>query len=554
MKQWNKRILFVLAAVLSVALFITACGGGDGHDPRAFQDVPVGDWRTPFENTVNVTAVGDQGAHWTFEGNDSIEDSPWTRLFYDELNIQVEFLWTSIDEYETRLNLDIAAGNLADVFFIPSGVSLLFYQLQADGMLLDLTHAYRNYASQRIRDFELVDPYTIQGFTIDGNIYGIPRYYYGQIDQPWHLWVRNDWYGAAGSPNIRTVADLENLARTFMDDHGAAYGIAVAYNLQWLFRTAPMFGAYVGDIHDHQYFWMPDETGRLRPCISFPEFQDALAGWARWFEEGLISPDFATMTNARVEEDIVNGVVGIQPWWQWWGWMNGPSIATLQGDDALFYPHNLPTVAGDRPARGQIFFPNHGVHVASADFENPAALMKILSMVDHMRGSPDANLTDEQIRYFMDGDREHAMTSTFSIIDPHTDMVQFEYVERAIRTGDSSQLFTSGMLQKYSQSMLWLNHRDTNGIGAFLQMGFDGSAYARSQHLFDNGWTIQTALWGLQPAEFQAAGATGDIILEQATQIIMGNRPVSDWPAILEQWYAQGGQLKEDIMNEMFGN
>jgi len=556
MKKLHKHLMFVAVTILAGTLLFAACGGNDndGHDPRAFQEVPAGDWNTPFAQPVNVTAVGNQGAHWAFASGDSVAYSPWTRLFAEELNIHVDFLWTSVEEYDTRLNMDIAAGNIPDVFHIPTANILLFNQLLDAGMLLDLTDAYNNYASQRIRDFQNMDPYTIQGFMRDGRIYGIPRYYYGQIDQPWHMWIRNDWHQAAGSPEIRTVADLENLARYFMDVHGASYGIAVANDLQWLFRTAPMFGAYIGNVMDHQYFWMPDETGRLRPGISFPEFMVALEHWQRWFAEGIISADFATMDNPRVEEDIVNGLVGIQPWWQWWGWMNGPTITALQGEDAIFYPFNLPTLDGN-PARGQIFFPNLGVIVASAEFENPAALMKILSMVEHMRASPDANLTPEQLSYFMDDDREHSMTDTFSIINPATDMEQFIYVAEALRTGDSSQLFTTGMQQKYTQSMAWINNREPHGIGAYLQMGAgDRSAYARSQHLFDNNRTVQTGLWGPLPPEFAAAGTTGDLILEEVTQIIMGNRPVSHFETVLEQWYAQGGQLKEDIVNELFGN
>ena len=556
MMKVRKRLIFVLATVLACTLFLVACGTGDGgvQDGRAFQEVPEGPWYTPFANPVHITAVGNLGPHWTFLPGDDVNYNPWIRLYRERLNVYVNFEWTAIDDYETRLNMDIAAGNLPDVFHIPTANILLFNQLLDAGMLLDLTDAYHNYASQRIRDFELMDPYTIQGFMRDGRIYGLPRYYYGQIDQPWHLWIRDDWHRAAGSPEIRTVADLENLARYFMAEHGAAYGIAVENSLQWLFRTAPMFGAYIGNVHDHQYFWMPDETGRLRPCISFPEFMVALEHWQRWFAEGIISADFATMDNHRVEEDIVNGLVGIQPWWQWWGWMNGPSIVALQSDDALFYPFNFPTIDGARPARGQIFFPNLGVIVASAEFQNPAALMKVLSLLDHYRFSPYANLTPEQLSYFMDQDREHSMTDTFSMIDPSTDMLQYIYVQEALRTGDDSRLFTTGMHQKFQQSLAWINNREPHGIGAYLQMGTDRSAYARSQHLFDNDWIVQTALWGPIPPEFAEAGATGDLILEEVMQIIMGNRPVSHFETVLEQWYAQGGQLKEDIVNELFGS
>jgi len=524
-----------------------------GHDPRAFQSVPAGDWNTPFENPVHITAVGTQGVNWHFEGNDDMHNNPWIRLYAEELNVHLNWEWLAIDDYPTRLNMAIAADDLPDIFHIPIDMPRTFHQLQAAGTLQDLTDPFNNYMSDRIRNFRDIDPDTFEVYTVDGRLYGIPRLYYGQIDQPWHMWIRKDWYEAEGSPEIRTVADLENLARAFMDNHGASYGFAVDNDLEWLFRMAPMFGAYIGDIHHNQYFWRPDDTGRLRPGIAFPEFMTALETWQRWFAEGLISADFVTMTPTRAHEDVVNGLTGIQAWWQWWGWMNGPTIVGLQNNDAYFIPFNLPTVSGNEPARGQLFFPNRDVLVAHRDFENPAAWMKVLSLVDHMIFSPDANLNPDQLGYFMHDGREHAMGPSFKIIDPHADMLQMINVQRALDTGDTSELFTTGMQFKYTDSRAWLESQTPGGLGAFLQMGFAGSAYSRSQHLFDTGRIVQNSLWGMLPEEFDQAGSTGDLILEEVMQIIMGVQPVSHFETVLEQWYSLGGQIKEDAVNLHFG-
>jgi len=578
----KKKLLALLLATLMIVSIFAACTNnndapavdtpavdtpavdtptapaGDLEPTREHVPPPEGDWMTPFDQPVKILAAAEQGLNWYFQDGDDINNNPWTRLYAEYLNVHVEFDWTTTaDEFDTRLNLAIAAGNLPDVFHIPRTADpRLFHELQEAGMLLDLTDYYNNpsFTSQRIRDHETVDPYTIQGFTVDGRVYGIPRYYYGQIDQPWHMWVRKDWYEAAGSPEIRTVADLEALMHTFIDDFGAAYGIGVNDEMQWLFRTAPMFGAYLGDIHNNEYFWRADETGRLRPGIAFPEFLTALEYWARWFDEGLISPDFMTLGEwAGAQEDIVNGRVGMHAWWQWWGWYSGPSIVGLQNDDAYFIPFNLPTVEGDRPARGQIFFPNTSVTVASADFQNPAALMKVISLVDHYTFSPDTPITRDQLVYFMDQGREHAMTQIFQIIDPSADMLQFQYVLHALETGDDSALFTAGMLSKFQDSLVWINEQDPHGLGAFLQMGFPGAAYARSQHLFDNGWTVQTALWGPPLAEFVGAGTPHDILMEEIMLIITGVQPVEHFNTVLEQWYAAGGQIMEDAVNDHFG-
>jgi len=585
----KKNLFRCIALLFTVVMLVAACAPADtpaeadpadpgatatpapgtgtepGQDPpaaatqgtREFVEPPPGHWDQPFSETVRITAVAPHGTNWHFRDGDDVNNNPWTRLYLDRLNVEVVFDWTVVDGYAERLNMAILARDLPDVWNIGADSdSRLFNQLQADGMLLDLTDAYRTYASQRIQDFEITDPLTIQNFMVDGRVYGLPRLYYGQIDQPWHMWVRKDWYEAAGSPEIRTVADLENLMRTFMTDQGAAYGIGVNDNMQWLLRTAPMWGAYIGNIHNNEYFWMPDATGRLRPGISFPEFEVALENWARWFSEGFISPEFMMMGEwgGRAQEDIVNGVVGMHAWWQWWGWYSGPAIVdNLRNNDAYFIPFNMPTVDGAQPARGQIFYPNFDVLVANADFQNPAAWMRVLSLVDHMIFSPDANLSPDELEYYMLHGMEHAMAFPFKIIDPQTDMLQYIHVLHALETGDTSELFTTGMQFKHRDSLAWLNDQESTGLGAYLQMGFDGSAYARSQHLFDIGRVVTTAMWGVAPPEFADAGTTGDILMEEIMAIIMGIRPASDWPQILEQWYAQGGQIKEDAVNLHFG-
>jgi len=543
----KKYLIGSIAVVLLLALTVACGGGSEGR----FVEPPA-NWDDPYSETVKMTAVSAHGTNWSFEGDDDINNNPWTRLYKDKLNIEVSFDWTSTDEYDTRLNMAISAGNLPDVWYIPNTMDpRTFNQLQEQDMILDITDAYNNYASARIRGFENADPYTIQGYIVDGKLYGVPRYYYGQIDQPWHLWIRKDWYEAEGSPEIRTVEDMENLARAFMNNHGAAYGIGVDSDLQWLLRSAPMFGAYVGNIHENSYFWIPDSTGRLKPGITFPEFEVALARWADWFEEGLISPEFPAMEPwGRGQEDVIMGRMGMHVWWQWWGWY-GHNVVVDQGDDSYFIPFNLPTLDGNGIARGQIFYPNTGVVVANKDFNNPAALMKVQALVDVMKAT-DVGLTSEEVRYYFDEGREHTVTMNFHIIDPTAEQVQYEHVLHALQTGDDSNLFTPVMKSKFDSSLDWLDNKNPAGLGAYLQMGFDGSAYARSQHLFDTNNVIRTSMWGLPPAEFANVGASGDILMENLMAIIMGHRPASDWPQVIDQWYAQGGQIKEDAVNAHF--
>ncbi len=521
---------------------------------REFVEVPAGDWKTPYAQTVNITGAMSMGQDWVFENGDDVHNNPWTRAWKDELNIEVTWDWveTGGSQYDTKLNMSIAAGDVPDAFKVNY---VQYRQLRAADLLLDVGEEYRTVASQRIRDYEKEDPDTIKLTSEGDSIYAIPNYYYGQIDAPKWLWVRKDWYEAAGSPELKTVADFENLAKQFVAEHGG-YGMGIDNALTYLYMTGPMFGVYLGDYGaaSNPYFWYKDDTGRIKAGETHPEMKTALANWTRWFQEGILSADFANTDDNRMNEEIVNGKTGFQPFWQWQGWMNGPNLVAAQGsNDAYMIPLPFPTMDGSQ-VLGQIGFPNGANIVVSKECKNPAAVLKLLSFTDYVMFDPNTVLTEEEFKGFTDGQREHA-PGAFTIIDPRADMLQYEHVSEAMKTGDTSKLFTAGMKKKYADSIAWRDEQNPGGLGAYLQQGrIDGSSYYLSKKLLDAGHVIRTDLWGPPPEAFDQTANTSDVLAMGFTQIIMGARPIDDYEAIIAEWYAGGGQILEDAVNAEYGN
>lgn len=550
----RKQSLFlrITVLVLCIAMACPAISLGEATGTRDEVPIPEGDWMAPYETVVNITTVKGTGVDQVFDDGDNHTNNPWTRAWRDRLGIEVTYDW--IDDgntqYDTKLNMTIASGKLPDVFKCNY---VQFRQLMQAGLLLDITDYYNNNTSQRIRDYEKTDPDTIKLSTVDGRIYGIPAYYYGIIDQPKDLWVRKDWYEAEGSPEVKTLEDFENLCKVFKEKYGA-YGIALNNTLENLFMTGPMFGVYLGNPANanSQYFWYKDDTGRIKAGIAHEEFKTALTYWAKWYNDGIISPDFANFDTNKMNQDIVNGKAAMQPYYQWQGWANGPNLVAAQGsNDAYMIPLPLPTMDGSQ-VLGQIGFPNNQVIVVAKTCKNPAAVMKLLSFTDYIMFDPDTKMTEEEFRGFTDGQREH-VPGAVEIIDPQADMIQFEHVLHALKTGDTSELFTAGMKKKHGDSLSWINDKNTGGLGAYLQQGFDGCAYARSKFLIDNDFLKRTDVWGPVPEAFDKTVNTIDVILNGVMEIIMGIRPVEDYDAILADWYAQGGQIMEDAINEQYG-
>ncbi|HHT07880.1 MAG TPA: extracellular solute-binding protein [Clostridiales bacterium] len=544
------RTLLAMLLVLSIMPLTAAFAQTIGT--REAQPIPEGDWKTPYPTVVNITTVKGAGADLVFEDGDSHTNNPWTRAWLDQLGIEVTHEWVDDGntQYDTKLNMTIATGNLPDVFKVNY---VQFRQLVQADLLLDLTDYYNENLSQRIRDYEKTDPDTIKQSTVNGRIYGIPEYYYGIIDQPKDLWIRKDWYEDAGSPELKTIEDFENLAKLFMEKYGG-YGLAIENKLENLFMTGPMFGVYLGNPANAnaQYFWYKDDTGRIKAGIAHPEFKKALTYWAKWYEEGIISPDFANFDVNKMTQDLVNGKAGMQPHYQWQGWHVGPNLVGAQGsDNAYMIPFPFPTEDGSQ-VLGQIGFPNNRVIVVAKTCTNPAAVMKLLSFTDHIMFDPTTKLTEEEFKGYTDGQREHAPGSV-EIIDPMADMIQFEHVLHALKTGETQDLFTAGMQKKYGDSISWIQDKNPGGLGAYLQQGFDGCAYYNSKFLIDNDFLKRTDVWGPPPEEFDKTVNTIDVLLNGVMEIIMGVQPVEYYDTVLANWYAQGGQIMEDAINAQYG-
>ena len=338
-----------------------------------------------------------------------------------------------------------------------------------------------------------------------------------------------------------------------MIEKHCSYAVAVDNTLDYLFMTGPMFDVYLGQPSQGSYFWYKDDDGRIKAGIAHEEFKTALEYWAKWYQEGILSPDFMNYDYNGMNEEVVTGRAAFHPFYQWEGWLNNPNlVAAQQNENAYLIPLQFPTIDGSQ-VLGQVGFPNADVIVVSKTCKNPAAVMKLLSYTDKIMFDPTTVLTEEQFKGFTDGQREH-LPGAFEILDPQADMIQFEHVLYAIESGDTSELFTSGMKKKYGDSISWIENKEPGGLGAFCQQGFEGCSYDLAKYLIDNDYLKRTDMWGPSPEAFDDTVNTMDIISIGVSEIIMGIRPVSDYDDILADWYANGGQIMEDAVNAEYGD
>lgn len=547
------RKTFLSVTMASALILLTACGGGAGGnsaksgpsaspavqevDENGEVDYAFGAYKEP----VTVHTVRAEYSSAQFPQGDDMTQNVWTRAYKERLNIDVVTDWVT-DEYDTKLNLAISSNKLPDVFHV--NASQLQQLIKAD-MIMDLTDIFDQYASEGIKGYMEADPSSYESGMKDGRLYGIPQLHWGFIEQPDFLWIRNDWKEEQGLPDPKTVEDVKNMAIAFKEAYGG-YGIAVDQTLDYLNLLAVGWGA-------HPDMWIPGEDGQLVYGSVQPEMKDAIAEWAEWFKLGIIDPEFGIKDFSAMNAGIVSGKAGIQPYYQWWGYNPGVDLVTNQGTDAIFYPYNIPTVDGSNPVHS-VFFANGVYTVVNKNYAHPEAALKLLNFYAQMLDEGSETETPETLAAFLDKDIAH-VTGAFKIINPQTDYVQYERVSEALQTGDTSAFTTSGMWQKYNNSMEFMNNGTPAAVGDYLQQGAPKSAYGISKTVLDNGEYIETGLKGAPPEQLAKYGSTlDDILTEGFTKIIMGSADIDYFDTVVQNWSTAGGEEVTRAVNEAYGN
>lgn len=553
-KRWISAVIGC-----AVALQLMACGGDnnssqgasvEGTDTAETEEAETGagesgtgeelDIWAPYPETVTITTVTSEYASAGYPEGDDITNNVWTRAYKDEFNVELVTEWVS-DEYNTKINLQIAEGNLPDVFHVNSAQ---LEQLVNADMIWDLTEVFDTYASDLVKGYAAADPESFNAGKRNGKLYGMSQLNWGIIDQPDFVWIRKDWKEEQNLPDPKSMDDVVNICRTFMEAYGG-YGMAAEQKLDHLNLLAVAWGA-------HPDLWLEDENGEIVYGSIQPEMKDAVAAWAEWYKEGILSPDFTTTDFAKMNEDVVAGNVGVEPFYQWWGYNPGVDLVSNLGTEAIFEPYLIPSANGEEVIHS-IFFPGDSYTVVSKKCEHPEAAVKLINyygyMVDESTGVEDP----ETISAFMDNDIKHTV-GAFRILNPDSDYKEYVNVSHALETGDTSGLISSGMWQKYNNSVDWKENGTPGNTGDYMQQGHDKCAFAQAIKVLDDEKYIKSKLWGVTPDALLNAGSTlDDILTEGFTKIIIGEEPIDYFDTVVENWKRAGGDQATTEMNEMYG-
>ena len=222
-----------IPVILGCMISLTGCGmsnpqveknTAEQKSVKAEENVRTGDWESAtqspygaYPELVTYTLGQMSGANNSNlpDGN-TYEDNAYTRYLKKILNIQNENVYMeSEDRYDEFVNILIKDQTLPDVLVISDREMLK--ELVKNDLVVDLTEAYQNCTSQRIKEmFESYGSGLLESVKFDGKLMAIPE---TVTDHgPRLMWLRKDWIDELGLEEPETLEDAFDIVEAFVQN------------------------------------------------------------------------------------------------------------------------------------------------------------------------------------------------------------------------------------------------------------------------------------------------------------------------------------------------
>ena len=294
--------------------------GADTNNGRPFNLSPVA-WDTRdtsrYLNGINATIlpivdnVGDLEIEIWFPFNSTIMTTMDESEVFQEAerrtNVVVNFFHPPVGSEADNFMLRIAADDLPHIFWnghnhYPGGIA----QAVQDGIAIDLTPYYNAGFMPNIewlRNHHPLAEEINRGFMDDfGRMLAVIM-----IDivpsHPWSgMWIRQDWLDDFGFAVPETIDDWDTILHAWRDATGT---FVLGHNLEDWYGVQTNF-AFAGafDSGFRQFINMDGTVGHGSVQPGFREYLELMN---RWWEAGIIDPDFATRTHDDYNSQVATG-------------------------------------------------------------------------------------------------------------------------------------------------------------------------------------------------------------------------------------------------------
>ncbi|MCI1777007.1 MAG: extracellular solute-binding protein [Paenibacillus lautus] len=387
MKNKSKTLTLLLACFLVLG----ACSNTTNNTPAAPEKSaessepadPFGRYEEPVQISISIEIDPTDNE---LPPGDTPLDNQYTRQIKEALNVDVDHQFAASGQnLRQRISLAIASNDLPDAMVV-NAVELR--QLVEADQIADLTEVYEQYASPDIKTIiENTNGAALDAVTFDGKIMALPGVQ-ANADGIHLLWIRQDWLDKLNLEPPTTMAELEDVARAFVEDDpdgngqrdtigitGPESGGKLYANFLESKNNLYGFDAIFSAHDSFPGYWLEGEDGSPVYGSILPETREALASLRDLFSKGLIDPEMGVRNKA--DEPIIAGKSGMffAPWWMAYG----PLTNAVKNDpEANWQAYALP-LNQNGEFRPHAATPSTEFVVVRKDYEHPEVPMKLLN-------------------------------------------------------------------------------------------------------------------------------------------------------------------------------
>ncbi|MFK7696023.1 extracellular solute-binding protein [Paenibacillus sp. HJGM_3] len=448
-------------------------------------------------------------------------------------NIKSQFILQS--DYNEKLNVIMASGDMPDVVAIKD-MDSNYFKWAKQGAFLPLDDYLNQYES-----FKLVPKAIYDQFRVNGKIYSIPMY------APTYTFsgtIRQDWLDKLGLKMPTNYKELLEVAIAFTkndpDGNGKndTYGFTLGENIS----PSHNMGAWWSTNWYHK-----DSAGNYIPGLIGPGRKEVIETLANAYKEGAVTKDFAVLNWAQTNKEFYSGKSGI--------FIGTPTGMVEEYYTGLLKVNPTAKVApipffiqpdgkqGNPNGRG--FF---GLSTLSAKLKSePDKVKRILDIMDYGRKFiplKDRNPQNEQYNWIMGG------------VGVGYDMVNGSAVPKA---GQESSTPIQYMLQRHEFWKPWAPSNEANEFSkasytspemqAFIATIEDMEKKYNKDPFNDPSFTV------ISETQAQKGAELDKYLIGEQTKMISGQRPISDWDKMVQEWKDRGGaQIIKEINDGLKAN
>lgn len=504
----------------------------------------------------------------------SMETTAWLDLYRDYLGINLNYDWiVPGDQYTNRVNLAIADGSIPDI--MPVSYEQL-YQLIDANLIRDLSSAWEDGASALTkRYYERGGAQTTFDLaTVGGKLYAIPSVT-PVAETVRALYLRQDWLDKLGLEAPTTLDDMLAVLEAFASDDPDGNGVDDTYAMN---LASGLWGDYCADLAAfancygaYPSIWI-EKDGKVEYGGVQPEMKQVLAQLAKWYQKGYISSEFTMMDILMADDMFAQSKVGAT---------FGTHIAMVTGGRALYTTEPnfevtvvpLPGVSKDGYAAYALDNTNL-FYVVNKDFAYPEALVKMLNIIHFFASTATDGLSMDDMDYefwkdtlWMGTNNDSPWTNAF--IRPetvHNNIERVLTVKKAMVSGDEADIAAANsmglgrILYEYwdryknhgaeMRSSEDENERITSSVDWLVML--TNHLYEIALNVYQDNLQIDKRGSIVTDSMVDYWGSLYTLQLAAYTNIITGQESVDYYDTYVAEWYAMGGQMITDELNEQY--